>query len=77
MDAEMPQPSRRPAQLAAALMETLDAANRVAELTGDDDPRTDRQRAGLLELVLIDYRAFIATTRSTASVNPAGITRQQ
>jgi hypothetical protein len=71
----MPEPSCHPHASAelAALIQTLDAVNLLAELTAEDDPRGDRQRAGLRELVLIDYRAFIAT----ASVNPTGITKQQ
>ncbi len=46
----------------ATLITTLDAVSLVTNWTADDDDG-DRQRAGLLHLVLIDYRAFYSATQ--------------
>jgi len=60
----MPEPSHPPRAVTelATLITTLDAVSLVANWTADDDDG-DRQRAGLLHLVLIDYRAFCSATQ--------------
>jgi hypothetical protein len=59
----MPAPSHpHPVAALTALIATLDAVSLVADWAPDDDDG-DRQRAGLLHLVLTDYRAFRSATR--------------
>ncbi len=62
MDAEVrpvPEPNVPPVSPElATLLVTLDAVSVLAEQTAEDSDG-DRQRAGLLDLVLIDYRVLV------------------
>lgn len=55
----MPEPNVPPVSPElATLLVTLDAVSVLAEQTAEDSDG-DRQRAGLLDLVLIDYRVLV------------------